>query len=422
MPQTRDALLEQNPWWKGDFELEYREREIYSEVKKFMRLPQIVALTGLRRAGKTTLMLKAAKDAMADGLDARNVLYFSFDEFKEAEIRELLREYEAVVDRDLRAGHFLVLLDEIQKLEGWDDQLKALYDARRRNVKFVISGSESLFIQEKSAETLAGRLFEFRVDPLSFREYLAFRDVDYRPIPVYERELAKLFDDFVATQGFPELVSIRDKSVVRKYLRESIVEKVVIRDLPRLLGIRDISAIESLLNILMEEPGQLIEISELSGALGISRRTLSTYLAYLERSFLVRKLYNYSRSRRKVERKLRKYYPVIVSATLTFSTEDLARSRIFEWAVVNQLRAEFFWRDPYRHEVDIVLGERTPIPVEVKYGGLDTHGLRFFMSKFNVRKGYIVTPNQEEKRKLNGKDLFIVPVYRALLEPRTFVS
>jgi len=286
----------------------------------------------------------------------------------------------------------------------------------------VISGSESLFIREKSAETLAGRLFEFRVDPLSFREYLAFRDVDYRPIRLYERELAKLFDDFVATQGFPELVSVRDKSVIRKYLRESIVEKVVIRDLPRLLGIRDISAIESLLNILMEEPGQLIEISELSGTLGISRRTLSTYLAYLERSFLVRKLYNYSRSRRKVERKLRKYYPVIVSATLTFSSEDLARSRVFEWAVVNQLRAEFFWRDPYRHEVDIVLGERTPIPVEVKYGGLDTHGLRFFMSKFNVRKGYIVTPNQEEKRKLNGKELFIVPVYRALLEPRTFVS
>ncbi|MGI0149926.1 MAG: AAA family ATPase, partial [Thermoplasmata archaeon] len=115
MPKVKDVLPEQNPWWTGGFELAYKERELYAEVRRFLRLPQIVALTGLRRVGKTTLMLKAAQDALAGGLDPRRILYFSFDEFKGVEIREVLREYEALVERDLRTGRFLVLFDEVQK-------------------------------------------------------------------------------------------------------------------------------------------------------------------------------------------------------------------------------------------------------------------------------------------------------------------
>ena len=422
MPKVKDVLPEQNPWWTGGFELAYKERELYAEIRRFLRLPQIVALTGLRRVGKTTLMLKAAQDALAGGLDPRRALYFSFDEFKGVEIREVLREYEALVERDLRTGRFLVLFDEVQKLTGWEDQLKAVYDAYKGKVKFVISGSESLFIRTKSRESLAGRLFELKVEPLSFREYLGFKGARYEPVGLHETELARLFDRFLRTQGFPELVDVDDKSVARKYLRESIVEKVVFRDLPLLLGIKDVSAMESLLNILMDAPGQLIEISELAGALKVSRKTLSNYIAYLDLSFLLRKLYNFSTGRRKVERKLKKYYPAILSVDLAYGQDDLSRSRAFEWAVVNQLKAEFFWRDPYKNEVDIVLGGRRPIPVEVKYGRVDTGGLRAFMDKFRVRKGYVVTQAQEEIRTLGDKRISLVPAYKALLNPSKVLS
>lgn len=416
MPKIRDALIELNPWWKGPFTVQdYKERDIRAEIQKFMRLPQIVALTGLRRVGKTTLMLKTIDDAIGRGLDPRSVMYFSFDEFRGAEIRKILAEYEAATERDLHEGKFMVLLDEVQKLDGWQHQLKALYDMYMKNVKFVISGSESLFIRKGAKEALAGRLFEFKVEPLSFREYVRFKGVKHEPIGLYEKELSRLFDEFVLTQGFPELVGIRDKAVVRKYIRESIVEKVVFRDLPSLLGIKDVSVIESLLNILMEEPGQLIEISELAGTMKVSRKTLSNYLTYLEQSYLLRKLYNFSTGRRKVERKLRKYYPAIVSADLAFGEDDLSRSRVFEWVVVNQLKAEFFWRDPYKNEVDIVLGKRKPIPVEVKYGKVDTSGLQAFMAKFTANKGYVVTPETEETLKLGGKTISVLPAFKFLL-------
>lgn len=415
MTRIRDALVELNPWWKEEVSLEYRDREVYREIQKFLAMPQMVALTGLRRVGKTTLMLKIAEDAIRKGFDPKDVLYFSFDEFREIKTREILTEYEKLTGRDLGKGRRLVLLDEIQKLVGWQNELKAVYDRYRRNLKIIISGSESLFIRRGSRETLAGRLFEFKVEPLIFREYLVFKGIAYKTIDLYEKELANLFDEFILTQGFPELVGVKDRSVIRKYLRESIVEKVVFRDLLSLLEIRDISLLESLLHILMEEPGQLLELSELAGELAVSRQTLSNYLSYLEQSFLVRKLYNYSTGRRKVERKLKRFYPTIVSADLPFRDDDLSRSRVFEWMVVNQLKAEFFWRDRYKNEVDVVLTNAEPVPVEIKHGRMDFSGLEAFMERFKVDRGYTVSLDREEVRKIGKRTILVVPAYKFLL-------
>lgn len=415
MSNIRDSLIESNPWWKGDFDLEYKDREIHHEIQKFIALPQIVALTGLRRVGKTTLMLKIAKDAITKGVDSKAVAYFSFDEFRESQIREVLKEYETIMHEDLGTGRHLILLDEIQKLHGWEDQLKALYDRYRKKLKIIISGSESLFIRKGSRENLAGRIFEFKIDPLSFKEYLLFMGTKYEPLELHERELARLFDEFMLSEGFPELVGVKDKLVVKKYLRESIVEKVVFRDLLRLLAIRNVASLESLLNILMEEPGQLVEISELAGQLKISRQTLSDYLYYLEQSFLVRKLYNYSTGRRKVERKLRKYYPTVVSVDMLFRSDEMSRSRVLESVCVNQLKAEFFWRDKYKNEVDAVLTNNKPIPVEIKHGKPHLAGLDAFMKKFGLKKGYILSRDIEETRRVNGREISIVPAYKYLL-------
>ncbi|MBI1973936.1 ATP-binding protein [Candidatus Micrarchaeota archaeon] len=423
MTQISGIIEELNPWWKTQFRVDgYREREIYSDIKKFMRLPQIIALTGLRRVGKTTLLLRIVEDAIKGGLDSRNVLYVSFDELKAVSIREVLREYEVLVNRNLRYGKFLVLLDEVQKLVGWQDQLKALYDLYKGRIKFVVSGSESLFIRRGWKESLAGRLFDFKLEPLSFGEFIEFKQLNYHPIKLYSRELSRLFDEFILTQGFPELVGVTDKIVIRKYIRENVIEKVIFRDLPSLLNVKNVSVIESLLTLLIEEPGQIVDISHLAGELGVSRKTLSDYLSYLEQSFLVRKLYNFSRSRSKVERKLRKYYPTVVSPELVFRNDDLSRSRVFEWMIVNQLKAEFFWRDVYKNEVDIVLYGRKPVPIEVKYGKIDTSGLRAFIRRFKVGKGYVVTPGAEETRKVNGAEICIVQAFLFLLGYKKMVK
>lgn len=416
MTEIKDALLDVNPWWRGEFTVEFKERELHSQIRKYLRLPQIIALTGLRRVGKTTLMLKSAEDAIREGLDPKNVIYFSFDEFKGIEIRSVLREYETMMEKSLRTGKYLLLLDEIQKLNDWENQLKAIYDAFGKNVKVMISGSESLFIRRKSRETLAGRMFEFKVEPLTFKEFLNFKGVEYKPVGLHERELEKQFAEFVLSLGFPELVGIKERDVIRKYVNESIVEKVIYRDIPELVSIKDISALRSLLDTLMTEPGQLLELSHLASDLNLTRQTVSLYLTYLEDSFLVRKLYNFSRSRRKVERKLRKYYPTLISPDIIFKNDELSRSKVFEWLVVNQTRPAFFWRDPYKHEVDMILANGRPMPIEIKYGKIDLDGLLFFMRKFNVNDGLVISSTLEERRKVDSKRISVIPAFKFLLK------
>ncbi|MEO0124025.1 MAG: ATP-binding protein [candidate division WOR-3 bacterium] len=414
MANIRDALRETNPWWESGFNLRIKDREVYQQVQKFMPMRQIIALTGLRRVGKTFLLYKIVEDSIKKGFNPHNILYFSFDDFREINIREIVKEYQDIIEKDIKKGYYLFLFDEIQKLTNWEEQLKRIYD-NFGNIKIVISGSESLFLRKKSKESLAGRLFEFKVEPLSFREFLSFKGIEYKPIGLYEDKLRKSFNNFVLSLGFPELVDISEKEVIKKYVKESIVEKIIYRDFSYLFKVKNVSLIESLLNIFIEEPGQLIEIDKLAGELKISRQTLSNYLSYLEESFLLQKLYNFSRSRRKVERKLKKYYPAVVSIDLVFRDDELSRSKVFEWLVVQKLKAEFFWRDPYKNEVDVILSNKNPIPIEIKYRKIDISGLLKFMEKFRVNKGYVITYNMGEEKRIDGKKIVIIPAYKFLL-------
>lgn len=415
MTQIREILVESNIWWKEPFHIDYKEREIYEKISKFLPLPQIIALTGLRRVGKTTLLFKIIEDEIKNGFNPKNIIYFSFDEFRKADVRDIIREYEEIMKKKINEGKHLLLFDEIQKLENWEEKIKRIYDIYSKNVKIIISGSESLFIRRKSKETLAGRLFEFKINPLSFKEFLTFKNKKFDNVELYEKELSMLFEEFITTQGFPELVGIKEKEIIKKYIEESIVEKVIYRDIPHLVSIRDPSTLESALNTIREQPGQLIELSEFAKEMHISRQTLSIYLKYLEDSFLIRKLYNYSSSIRKTERKLKKYYPSIISTNLIFKDDTYSRSKVFENVIVNQLHAEYFWRDPYKNEVDVILPNKKPIPVEIKYGKIETKGIRRFMEKFHAERGYIISLNQEKNLELQEGKISVVPVYKFLL-------
>lgn len=415
MAEIKETLGEINPWWKKEFRLEYKERDIYSQLQKFMKLPQIIALTGLRRVGKTTIMYKMIRDAINSGIDPKNIIYFSFDEFSNVEIRAIPKAYEDILDKDIKEGKYFLFLDEIQKLDNWENQLKALYDTLGKNIKIIISGSESLSIKKKSRETLAGRIFEFKIDTLSFREFLYFKGIKFKPINLFTRELSKLLEEFILTLGFPELVGIKDKEIIKKYIKEGLIEKIIYSDMPKLYKIKDITILESILRIFTEEPGQLVEISSLAGQLKISRQSLANYLNYLEDAFLIRKLYNWSRSQKKIERKLKKIYPAIISVDLLFKEDELSKSRVFEWLLVNQLKGEFFWRDPYKNEVDVILPNKKPKPVEIKYGKIDFNGLLAFMHKFKIDKGYVISRFNEETKSIDGKQILIVPSFKFLL-------
>ncbi len=402
------ALESGNKWWKEDFSLEYKDREIYVKIEKFVKERQIIALIGLRRTGKTTLMLKIVKDNPLK-LDKRHIVYFSFDEFKDARIDEVIRAYSRLMNKDMNKGKYLFLFDEIQKVKNWGEQLKRIYD-ENPNFKIIISGSESLFIRKNSRESLAGRMYEFQIGTLRFREYLFFRGRKFDNLILYKEEILREFRKFLLSSGFPEMID-KEMDISEKYIKENVIEKIIYRDIPQMLPIKDPALLDQIFKIIINDPGEEINLDDLAKDIGISRQTVSLYLDYLEKSFLVRKIYNYSRNARKTQRSLKKYYPTIVLPSLA-ERKDLF-GKVFETFMVNQLDAAFFWRDSYKNEVDII--RTSPlIALEVKSGNIknvDLYPLKVFMDKFHPKESLIISYDSEKKL---GK-IKIVPFYKYLL-------
>lgn len=400
-----EALEKSNPWWKGNFELDYKPRRVYEEIKKFMKNRQIISLTGLRRTGKTTILLKIVKDSITD-YGKENMIYFSFDDFRDAKLKEVIDAYFELMKKN-NSESFLFLFDEIQKVPGWEEQLKRIYDENKK-FKFVISGSESLFIRKGTRESLAGRMFEFQIKTLCFKEFLDFRGKNFNNLPLYKKEILSEFRIFLFCNGFPEIIN-ENKEVIRKYIKENVVEKIIYRDIPQIVPIETPEILSQMLDIIAKEPGQMIQMDKIAKELSISRQTASNYLDYLEKSFLIRKLYNFSRNARKTQTRLKKYYPAILFPEEVENREIFGS--VFETFVVNELNAEFFWRDTYKNEVDIILKNKEIIPIEVKVSNIETKPLNLFINKFKLKKGIILTYDKEETI---GK-IKVIPFYKYLL-------
>jgi len=355
------------------------------------------------------------KDMIDSNFNPQNIIYFSFDNFRELSISKLIEIYSENFNKDLNSQKYIFLFDEIQKIENWEEQIKRIYDLHT-NFKIIISGSESLFIRKKSRESLAGRMFEFKIETLSFKEFLSFKGVELKPLAIYEKELSLLFEEFMLEGGFPELVGIKDKDFIKNYIRETVVEKILFRDIPLIFPVKDVSILESLFKIISSNPGQIIEMNKLAVEVGISRRVVSLYLGYLENSFLIKKIFNFSRNQRKTAKKLKKYYPTIPALGFMYGNDDI-KPKIFENVLVLQTKANFFWRDAYKNEVDIVIENGKILPIEVKYGEIkDLNGLFRFMKLFNVNSGVVISKQEERKQKVDNKEISIIPAWKWLLK------
>ena len=407
----KEGLIESNPWWNGNFTLEYKPREIYVQLKTFLDARQILALTGLRRVGKTTLLLKILEEYQKKA-NAKNLVYFSFDDFRNIKVKDVVLAYTQLMGKDINSGRYLFLFDEIQKIKEWEEQVKRIYD-QHPHIKIIVSGSESLFIRKQVRESLAGRFFEFKVNPLTFREFLEFKNIHVENVLLHREDLLRAFTQYTLCSGFPELID-READFIQKYIQENIIERILYKDIPQIFPIRDTAVLGQIFKIICLNPGQILNIESLANELGVSRQTVSAYLLYLEQSFLLVKLYNYSGNARKTERKLKKYYPTILVPELL---EKRDMGKIFETEMVLQLGAEFFWRDTYKNEVDIIkVKDGNPQPIEIKFSRIETKPLQIFMRKYRLRNGIIISYDMEEVIPLALGSVKVIPFYQFLLE------
>ena len=360
----RAKLEEFNHWWtsgKVDAELALPfKRDIYPEIEKQLDKRFILALVGLRRVGKTTIMYQIMQKLIGSKTDKTAILFFSFDEVS-AKLAEVLETYNDIHNKGFREEKIYVFLDEIQKCSGWENELKKYYDLYPK-LKFVISGSESLFIRRKTKETLAGRIFEFKLTPFTFREYLRFNNLEENEFR-YEAKIRPFFNKFVEKGGFPETFSFETDKDFKEYIRALVVDKIVYKDIPRMFKLEDAGFLSVLLELISANPGMYIDYQSLSKQFEKDRRVIKKYIDYLRESFLITLLGNYRKGSITTLRKKKRAYPADNALIYLYKPriEEGFFGRMVETLAVNKLKASSFWRNG--GEIDIVHDD---IPIEVK--------------------------------------------------------
>jgi len=411
--------------WREGFLYNFpKKREVFNKLIDEIKTRQIISLTGMRRTGKSVL-LKQIIDYLisVEKVKRENILFYSFDE-EQPKIDDVIKEYESKTAKDIlkENAKIYIFLDEIQKLENWQNQIKYYYD-NYSNIKFFVSGSSSLFIKKKTRESLAGRIYEFTLYPLSFREFLIFRDKEefIEKPSMFENLLKGEFLSYLKRQ-FIEIINENEERA-GKYL-QTLVEKIVYQDIPKVFPIENEDLLMKIIKIISSAPGMILDYKSLSNELGISRVTLSNYFFYLEESFLIRKLYNFSKNNLTSEKKMKKFY-LSSTSLFTFLNNSVEESKLIENLIVVNTGASFFWRTPQKYEVDIVLTKNNEvIPIEIKYKNnilpKEVKNLIHFSKDFKIQKAIMITKDFSGVNNFkleNDKILEInfIPAWRFLL-------
>ena len=312
----RRRVERDNPWWQTDAkpipEWQFPKRAYFPSFARLAlneRIRRAAVLLGPRRVGKTVMIKQLVRQAIDAGWDPKSILFVSVDTPIYAGLRlEQFINYLGEI-----GARALVIFDEIQYFKQWEVHLKDLVDSYP-NVKFVVSGSAAAALRLKSNESGAGRFSEFMLPPLTFQEFLQFvgrepeliRYVKGDTQPYQATDINALnaaFVDYLNYGGYPEAVLNPDiRENPDQFVRNDIIDKVLLKDLPALYGINDIQELNRLFSFLAYNAGNEANLEGIASESGLTKPTIKRYIEYLESAFLIIKVSLVDQSCRSMQR------------------------------------------------------------------------------------------------------------------------
>jgi predicted AAA+ superfamily ATPase len=431
-----EALSHWNRWEGSQLDAGV-ERTIRASLTPWLHRPQVLAICGMRRSGKSTLMRQLARSLIDEGVAAKEILFVNFEEpiFLERALDP------AALDRVFDTFHELLrpgprphlFLDEVQNVDGWARWVRARTETGRARV--VVSGSSSRLLEPEIASVLTGRSVTRTLWPLSFREQLRFRGIDVgrsrASLLAQGAQIRQQLGEYLRWGGMPEVVLTDDVSVketlLKNYFRDILYRDVVARH-----QVRDVHALEQVAHHYLVNTASLSTFNRVKNAYGLAMDQVRAYTSHLEESYLISAVPAYSPKVSQQARAPRKVYAIdtgLRNAVAFRFSQDLGR--IAETVVHAQLRHDEDARLFYfagKHECDFVLwkGDRARASIQVCYDPEDREldprelaGLVEAMEVFDLREGEIVTHGLTADRRLGGRKIRIRPLWQWLLSAST---
>lgn len=393
---------------------------------------KIITLVGVRRSGKTSYLFNIIEDLLQDSVPIERILYVNFEDerldLKIEELDLLLQAYQELYpDMPLDGCYFF--FDEIQNIAGWDKFVRRVYDNGTKNI--YITGSNARFLSSEIATSLRGRTISYDVFPLSFREYLSFKDVvpdvnSSKSIALINHHLA----DYLKHGGFPEVIGYDD--ALRNRVLQEYFNVMIYRDLLERYEIKNLAALKYFLKRVMASATKQLSVNNIynelkSSGFKIGKTQLYDNLEACVNIYMAQILRKHTNSL--VDRELgeKKIYAIdngLLNAIDYKFSDDTGKS--LEQVVFLELKRRekeiYFYKD--KSECDFIVKQGVDVTDAIqvtvtmsddKTRKREIRGLMDCCEKFGLKQGMIVTLDSQEEFELNGVKISVVPLYRWLL-------
>jgi hypothetical protein len=386
-------------------------REIAFEP--MLETARITVVSGVRRCGKSTLLRQIAEKVESYSyvnFDDERLLNFTVEDFS-----RLMLAWQKHGDAKV------VLMDEIQNVEGWERFVRRIHDEGR---KVFLTGSNAKLLASELTTHLTGRYLKVELFPFSFGEFAAFGGVRCRGSLTTDEKAAALglFDRYLAGGGFPGYVTSGEPDILKQ-----IYDDIVFRDIITRFGIRETVQFRELTAYLFSNFAKETSYGGLAKSLGIkSPMAVRKYVGFLQESYLLFGLLKYDSSYRRQIVANRKVYVIDngMRNSVAFSASE-DRGRLLENAVFIELKRRgletFYHRQ--KHECDFVVREKGKITAAIQVttrlhadnSEREMAGLLEACTTFGLKEGTLITEHEDEVIEAEGVTVRVAPAWKWLV-------
>lgn len=413
---------------------EFHEFEFPEIITRELAIPQtnkIISLVGSRRVGKTFYFYQLINNLLGKGVSKECILYINFEDdrlfpIKTGELNDLLEAYYELYP-DLKNKKKYFFFDEIQNVKNWEIFVRRIVD--KEKVEMYITGSSSKLLSKEIATSLRGRTLTFYLYPLSFKEFLKFKNIQVEKDISYSTKRFKikyLFKEYLEYGAFPEVVK---SEKLKQDILSNYFEMVIYRDLVERFSIRNINLLKMLSKYLITNVSSRFSINSYYKSLKqetkVSKETILEYLSHLSDINLIHLVPIFSYSLKVQQVNPSKAYCIDTglrnAVSLRFSEDE---GRLAENVVFIELKRRgheiFYWKNT--KEVDFVIKDKNNkiIAFNVSYTDeideREITSLQEFKTKYSSKiKDLIILTKDAEGKKGN---ITLIPLWKWLLNEK----
>lgn len=434
--QIIETLLLWN-FWEKDIDTGIPRQEYLTQMKRYLNTDEIVTLTGVRRSGKSTLLLQLIDKLIKNDVPRINTIYVNFEDprfynFLNIDLLDII--WESYCDYLKPKGKVYLILDEIQKIKGWENWTRAKYD-RKENIKIFVTGSNAELLSSEFASVLTGRHLQLFITPLSFREFLKFRGIVIEKDKLWllknKSRLKNLALEYLQSGGFPKIILTEDE-LLRKELLSQYFNDILSRDIVNRYRVKDADKLEKLALFYGTNFTRKYNYNKIKRVtdFALSLDSIQRFSHYLKNAFLIDFLPRFSYSLKDQMQTDRKVYFVdngmhnAIAFKFSKDKGKLLENTVFQH-LKRQKKEVYYFHE--KQEVDFVCKQGLDIVelINVCYRLEDketllreTSALVEAMRYFKLRESkIIIAEGDSDNITEHGFDIQIIPFYLWALNP-----